>query len=228
MPAIKTITITEENEVESFAESLDKMHEVGGEQWILFTTPKGVESFFSLLAVIKRDIRQLYSMGIKFGVVGNATRIELRLHGIEADYMPEVYCGEELAIGLLKRFGQNPYVTLYRAKDATKDIVEVLADNQIAYQDVAVYHTVSLANEDLLTRIGTGVENQTIDYVMFTSASCVKAFTACLTMDYTKIKAVCIGEQTAATASKYGMQVRVSKMATIDSMIDALIVTPKR
>lgn len=58
---------------------------------------------------------------------------------------------------------------------------------------------------------------------MFTSASCVKAFTSCLTeLDYTKIKAVCIGEQTAAAASKYGMQVCVSKKATIDSMVECL------
>lgn len=224
MPAIKTITIKEQEEIDRFAVSVDRISEVRGEQWILFTSPKGVESFFSLLAATKRDIRHLYSTGVKFGVVGSTTRKELRLHGIEADYMPDIYCGKELAKGLLEVFGQSPYVTLYRAEDATEELVEVLKDNQIAYQDVAVYHTSYLVDEELATRIGTGIENKTIDYVMFTSASCVKAFTSCLTdMDYTKIKAVCIGEQTAAAASKYGMQVCVSQKATIDSMVECLI-----
>lgn len=223
MPAIQTTTITQEKEVERFVQSLDKIREVSGEQWILFTSPKGVESFFSLLAVTKKDMRQLYTAGVKFGVVGNATRKELRLHGIEADYMPEIYCGKELAKGLIEVFGQNPYITLYRAEVGTEDIVEVLEKNQIAYQDVAVYHTQYLVDEELVARIGTGIENETVDYVMFTSASCVKAFTSCLTgMDYSKIKAVCIGEQTAEIASKYGMQVRVSKMATIDSMVECV------
>ena len=223
MPAIKTITIKEQEELDRFAESIDKISELRGEQWILFTSPKGVESFFSLLEETKTDIRRLYSAEVRFGVVGNATRKELRLHGIEADYMPDTYCGKELANGLLEVFGQNPYVTLYRAEDATEGIVEVLEDNQIAYQDVTVYHTIYLVDEELATRIDTGIENGTIDYVMFTSASCVKAFTACLTdMDYTKVKAICIGEQTATAASKYGMQVCVSKKATIDSMIECL------
>lgn len=223
MPAIKTITINEEKELDRFAQSIDQISEVKSEQWILFTSPKGVESFFSLLSVTKKDIRYLYGMGIKFGVVGNATKKELRLHGIEADYMPDIYCGKELANGLLEVFGQNPYVTLYRAEDATEELVEVLEENQIAYQDVAVYRTLYLVDEDLATRIGTGIENKTIDYVMFTSASCVKAFTSCLTdMDYTKITAVCIGEQTAAAAASYGMQVCVAKKATIDSMVECL------
>lgn len=223
MPAIKTITIEEQEELDRFAGSIDKVSEVKGEQWILFTSPKGVESFFSLLAVTKRDIRHLYSTGVKFGVVGNATRKELRLHGIEADYMPDIFCGKELVNGLLEVFGQNPYVTLYRAEDATEGIVEVLENNQIAYQDVAVYRTMYRVDEELATRIDTGVESGTIDYVMFTSASCVKAFTACLTdMDYTKVKAVCIGEQTAAAAAKNGMQVCVSREATIDSMVECL------
>ena len=223
MPAIKTITINEQEELDRFAGSIDKISEVRGEQWILFTSPKGVESFFSLLEITKTDIRYLYSTGVKFGVVGNATRKELRLHGIEADYMPEIYCGKELAKGLLKVFGQNPYVTLYRAEEATEGIVEVLENNHIAYQDVAVYRTMYLADEELATRINTGVESEAIDYVMFTSASCVKAFTSCLTdMDYTKVKAVCIGEQTALAASKYGMHVYVSREATIDSMVECL------
>ena len=41
--------------------------------------------------------------------------------------------------------------------------------------------------------------------------------------DYSSILAVCIGEQTAAEAAKYHMQIRVSEKASIDSLTDLLI-----
>ncbi|WP_310605213.1 uroporphyrinogen-III C-methyltransferase [Anaerosporobacter sp.] len=223
MPAIRTVTLDGENDIDCFTRSLDKITDRNTEQWILFTSPKGVESFFSLLAVAKKDIRQLYTANIRFGVVGNATRKELRLHGIEADYMPDTYCGRDLAKGLITTYGKDIDITLYRAYSATEELVEVLEENKMKYEDVAVYHTEYCVNEDLATRIVTGVENETIDYMMFTSASCVKATVSCLSdMNYTKIKAICIGEQTAKVANEYGMQVYISKKATIDSMVECL------
>ena len=38
-------------------------------------------------------------------------------------------------------------------------------------------------------------------------------------VDLRKIKAICIGERTAATARSYGMEAFISEEATIDSMI---------
>lgn len=226
MPAIKTVTLDTEKDLNRFIQSFEQICEVRKEQWILFTSPKGVESFFTLLEATGKDMRQIYTAGVKFGVVGNATKRELRHHGIEADYMPEVYCGKELAkgvVGLLDTVDKDSYVTLYRAYNASEDIVEVLEENQIEYQDVAVYNTEYCADKELVERIQCGIENGTIDYIMFTSASCVKAFVSCLTdMDYTKMKAICIGEQTAAMAEKYGMQIQISKKATIDSMVECL------
>ena len=41
--------------------------------------------------------------------------------------------------------------------------------------------------------------------------------------DYTNIRAVCIGEQTAKEAERYGMQVQISDQATIDSLVEKLL-----
>lgn len=223
MPAIKTVTLDEETDLNRFVRSFEQISEVRKKHWILFTSPKGVESFFTLLEVSGKDIRELYKADVKFGVVGNATKKELRHHGIEADYMPDTYCGKELAKGLINIVDKDTSVTLYRAKHASEDIVEVLEENEIEYEDVAVYNTEYCVDKELVERIQSGIENGTIDYVMFTSASCVTSFVSCLTdMDYTKIKAICIGEQTAAMAEKYGMQIQVAKKATIESMVDCL------
>lgn len=237
MPAISTRTLEEEEDKNVFRKSIERIRQrlalamlpqgdgqcVETEEWIVFTSPKGVESFFSLLASCQLDIRVLYCNNVKFAVVGNATRKELRCHGIEADYMPEIYCGEALGKGLIPLLSKQAKITLYRAKNAMEDICKVLSDNKVEYSDVPVYCTEYEVDDDLADRVKAGIMNQTIDYVTFTSASCVTAFTSCQKeLDYTRINAICIGEQTATVARKYNMNVIVSKQATIDSMIEII------
>jgi len=43
------------------------------------------------------------------------------------------------------------------------------------------------------------------------------------TVDFTKVHALCIGEQTAKEARAHGMQISVSSEATMDSMISLLL-----
>lgn len=63
-----------------------------------------------------------------------------------------------------------------------------------------------------------------IDMVMFTSASTVRGFVQMTAgADYTKIRAVCIGQMTAAQASDYGMQVYVAEKETLESMVETAI-----
>jgi uroporphyrinogen III methyltransferase/synthase len=59
--------------------------------------------------------------------------------------------------------------------------------------------------------------------MVFTSSSTVKSFVeAAANFDYTKIKAVCIGERTAATARSYGMNAYISDEATTESIINKI------
>ena len=68
------------------------------------------------------------------------------------------------------------------------------------------------------------LENGEIDAVTFTSASTVRGFTGVIKdVDYGKIRAVCIGEQTAAEAEKHGMQVRVADRASMDAMTKKVV-----
>ena len=59
-----------------------------------------------------------------------------------------------------------------------------------------------------------------INCVVFTSASTVKGFVeGTKGLDYTKVKAACIGKQTKAAADAWGMETYMSEKATIDSLI---------
>ena len=72
-------------------------------------------------------------------------------------------------------------------------------------------------------------ENEgTIDLAVFTSASTVKGFVESTKgLDYSRVRAACIGKQTRAAADSYGMQTYMSEKATIDSLIE-LVETLKR
>ena len=70
--------------------------------------------------------------------------------------------------------------------------------------------------------------NDEIDAVTFTSGSTVRGFAGTFrqkneTLDLCNVQAVCIGEQTAKEAAKYGMQIKVADRATIDSMVEKII-----
>jgi uroporphyrinogen III methyltransferase/synthase len=61
-------------------------------------------------------------------------------------------------------------------------------------------------------------------YVAFTSASTVRGFAAMADgADLSKLNAVCIGEQTAQEALKYGMSPVTSDEITIDSLVAKII-----
>ena len=67
-------------------------------------------------------------------------------------------------------------------------------------------------------------EEGTIDLAVFTSASTVKGFVESTKgLDYSRVRAACIGKQTRAAADSYGMQTYMSEKATIDSLVELVV-----
>ena len=63
-------------------------------------------------------------------------------------------------------------------------------------------------------------ETGQISCAVFTSASTVKGFVeGTKGLDYSKVKAACIGRQTKAAAESFGMKAYMSEKATIDSLV---------
>ena len=64
----------------------------------------------------------------------------------------------------------------------------------------------------------------------FTSGSTVRGFAAAMNvgdekpgLDFSRIRAVCIGEQTARAAAEYGMQIETAKQASMDAMVEKIM-----
>ncbi|MCB6993596.1 uroporphyrinogen-III C-methyltransferase [bacterium 210820-DFI.6.37] len=208
MPAIQTVAI-EDNQ--TLYEALDRVRDY---KWIVFTSAAGVEAFYQAMTNRKKDIRSL--AGLKFAVIGTGTKKAVEKRGIFTDLMPDVYSGAALGQALAKIAEPGDRILIPRSAIGTEDVIRPLREAGLLLDDIPVYDTLEAEDGPLW--------DESIDYAAFTSASTVRGFVKRNPdLDYSKVRAVCIGEQTAAAAREKGMRVTVSEKATIDSMVEAFL-----
>ena len=190
--------------------------------WLVFTSGVGVTIFFDYLVENGIDIRSLHRL--KIACVGIETEREVNKRGIKVDYRPAEYNGAALARGLAELFKNSSGEKLFiaRAKDGDADLPRILTEADIAFDDVPVYEKIK-DRESASAMVNIIIENN-IDYIAFTSSSAVKCFIeAAAHFDFGKIKTVCIGEKTAATARSHGMEAYVAAEATVESMVAKIL-----
>lgn len=208
LPAIATKAIQPNAALERVLVQLEQY------QWVVFTSAAAVEIFFEALKRRRMDVRTL--AGMKFAVVGRATQRAVEEHGLFVDVVPEQFGGRALGEAMARRVAAGEQVLLLRAKEAHPDLGEVLTKKGIAFEDVAVYETI--------LEEGSAIEVQEGDLAAFASASAVKGFVQAVSCaEVSKVQAVCIGPQTAAEAGKQGMACVVAKNATIDDLVNAVV-----
>ena len=196
------------------------------ERWIIFSSPIGVATFFDQMAELDLDVRDLMQDGcmLKIAAIGSATGKELRKYGLRADVIPGVFNARELGEAVAKEAAPGSPVIIARAKEGSKELIPPLEAAGLLVTDIPTYETVYEVNEVLSAEIKKAIEAGEVDAVTFTSGSTVRGFVNSIKdIDYTTIKAVCIGEQTAAEAQKYGMQITISKEASMDSMMELIL-----
>ncbi|MDO4262056.1 MAG: uroporphyrinogen-III C-methyltransferase [Eubacteriales bacterium] len=188
--------------------------------WAVFTSSNGVRLFFDCLREQGKDVRSL--SGIKFAVIGAGTKRSLEEHGIFADFVPSRYSSRDLAQEWTGALGKHDRVLLARAKEASGELPEALSRAGIAYDDVALYHTVTDERKaEELNRI-----LPEIDYVTLCSASAARAYASMLDEKgrNARAKIVCIGPVTARAARAAGLSVhRSAAVYTAEGVRDALL-----
>ncbi len=200
---------------------LEEMARIGDYAYLGFTSPAGVEYFFELLEELELDVRCIGS--IKLAAIGSATAKALKKRGLRVDLMPSCYNSTALGRLLNESVPQNGRVLLLRSKAGSKELVdEIQKGRQIPVTDLAIYDTVYYKSSAV--EIQPLIENGPPAVVMFTSASTVRGFVqAAPGLDASKVRAVCIGQATAAEASRYGMQVWVAKKESVPDMVAAVL-----
>lgn len=214
LPAIRTEPVEDKTAIGT---ALKNLHTY---QWLVFTSPTGVEIFFKEMQDFGRDIRALGSARI--AALGEGTRRKLVEHGLIPDLMPKVYDGDSLGEALAAVLEGTEKVLIPRAEKGNENLVKLIEATGARVDDIATYHT--LYENSTLIDEKKELESGSIDCVVFTSASTVKGFvegTKC--EDYSGIRAACIGKQTRAAADAYGMKTSMAEKATIDSLISLVI-----
>ena len=172
------------------------------------------------LAENKVDIRTL--CGIKIAAIGSATEKALLKRGLLAACVPLIYDSVHLGMALSAIVEAGGKLLIPRAQIGSKELTEQLDMYGISYDDIPIYDTVYETNEVL--NLDDLLNDPVKTYVAFTSASTVRGFAGMAgAADFSQIKAVCIGEQTAAEAIRHGMQPVISDRITIDSLAEKII-----
>ena len=192
-------------------------------QWLVLTSPSGVKIFFDLLRAARKDVRSLSHL--KVAALGAGTGAELEKYGILPDLVPPTYNAASLGTALAARLAPGDRVFIARARQGSPELTEKLqAVPWAEIQDTAIYETV-LTRPPILEPLEL-LDGRT--WAIFTSASTVRGFAAAAgTEELSQVRALCIGKQTADQAQKYGMNVVVSKAATIDSLVELALDSTK-
>lgn len=214
LPAIATEAIPDNEQLKEALAILPDF------QWIAFTSPTGVKVFFTELRKNGRDIRALGS--VKIASIGKGTSRELEKYGLYPDLVPEVFDGAHLGRKLAEVAAEGDRILIPRADIGNHEIIaELEKGKHLSVTDISTYKTTYTASGILDQK--AVFENSKNAMAVFTSASTVRGFAgACQGMDFTKIKAACIGCQTAAAADALGMQTYTAKEATMDSLVELI------
>lgn len=194
------------------------VHHLGQADWVVFTSPTGVERAFAALRAEGADARSL--AGARLAAIGPGTAAALEAVGLAADLVPPEFVAEALAEAMPPGPGK---VVLLRAEEAREVLPERLAAKGWTVEVVAAYRTVlGSGDQAARDRLVAGE----VDVVTFTSSSTVRNFVS-LVGDVPRPPVIaCIGPITAGTARELGWEPTVvSDDHSIDGLVAALTST---
>jgi uroporphyrinogen III methyltransferase/synthase len=141
------------------------LENLGGYQWLVFTSANGVHGLIRRLRAKGMDLRVLG--GLKLAAIGPATADALRTYYLEPDLVPPVFSSESLAVALKER-ARGQRVLLARA-DRGRDLLRQELAPLAAVDQIAVYAQVDAIEPD--ASVLESLQRGEIDYVTVTSSN---------------------------------------------------------
>ncbi|MDC0311986.1 uroporphyrinogen-III synthase, partial [bacterium] len=170
---IPTIRIAkpEGDELIEFGKLVQDCHKY---EWLIFTSPNGVDAFFDLFYKLYDDARSIG--GARIAAVGPGTKAKLAEYRVATDLMPEKHVAEELAKEIKKQIGDlNSLQMLWvRGEDARPVLSEMLVKEGAILDEAIAYVTVPETDDP--TGNVKRFREEGADIVTFTSGSTVECF----------------------------------------------------
>ena len=195
---LPTIRIEHPQDKQGFAEMVTHAHEY---DWLVFTSPNGVEKFFDALFAVFEDARSLGNPRI--AAIGAGTAKKIREHHIGVDLIPEKFVAEGLIDAFKKESIENLTMLWVKAEE-TRDIVgEGLTHLGAIVDECIAYRTVPETDDS--TGAKASLAEKGADLITFTSGSTVEHFFA-LGLDWPEgCVAGSIGPVTSEALRKHGV-----------------------
>jgi uroporphyrinogen III methyltransferase/synthase len=190
--------------------------------WCVFTSANAVDIFFEHLHSVGADARAFGRTRI--AAIGPGTVDALAAHGLRPDLVPELHVAEGLAEALVPRVRRGERVLLPRAEGARETLVDALAAQGVAIDELTLYaaEVPAMPGSEGLRRLRAGE----IDVVTFASSSSVRNLVRMLDGDIAvlrRLTVAAIGPLTAAAVREAGLEPAiVASVHTVEGLVQAL------
>ena len=226
---IPTIRTEPPANLREFAELVRDAHTY---EWLLFTSPNGVNAFFEMFYRIYDDAREIG--GVRIGVVGPATAARVKEFRLKVDVQPEKAVAEALVEALQAESSVENARFLLVRPEATRDVVSTELTRLGAIVDEAVaYRTVPATDDGGKDRGRTGAlerfQREGADWITFASSSSVENFLAMKIPLPEGIRVASLGPITSRTLRDAKIHVDVeSPNADLDAFAQAIAAAKKQ
>ena len=214
---LPTIRIEPPTDLREFAELVQDAHAY---DWIVFTSPNGVDAFFEIFFKLYDDAREIG--GAKIAAIGPATAQRVQDFHLHVDLQPEEFVAEAVLKEFQKLGGvENLRILLARAERARDVLPKKLSKLGAILDEAFAYRTVPE------TRDVTGARRRFLDegadLITFTSSSTVENFLG-LGLPWPKgMQVASIGPITSKTARDNGLKVDIeARRHDIGGLVEAI------
>ena len=195
---LPTIRIELPEDRQGFAEMVTHAHEY---DWLVFTSPNGVEKFFDAFFATYDDARSLGNPRI--AAIGAGTAAKIREYRFAVDLIPERFVAEGLIDAFKKESVENLIMLWVKAAESREVVGEGLAALGAIVDECIAYRTVPETEDP--TGAKAKLAEEGADLITFTSGSTADHFFA-LGLDWPEgCVAGSIGPVTSSTLRKHGM-----------------------
>jgi len=214
---LPTIRIEPPTDLREFGELVQDAHTY---DWIVFTSPNGVDAFFEMFFKLYDDAREIGAA--KIAAIGPATAQRVRDFHLHVDLQPDEFVAEAVVGEFRKQGGvENLRILIARAEKARDVLPRELSKLGAIVDEASAYRTVPE------TRDITGARRRFLeegaDLITFTSSSTVENFLA-LGLAWPKGMLVAsIGPITSKTARDRGLKIDIeARRHDIEGLVEAI------
>ncbi len=199
---------------------------MGEYDWVVFTSPNGVDAFFREFFTRHKDVREIGP--VKIAAIGAVTTQKIADVHLEVDLQPKEFTTNALLAEFKKSVScENLRILMPRADLADQRLARGLEDLGAIVDDLDAYQTLPDTedrNGHRARLLGEGA-----DLVTFTSSSTVANFcnlvdVPALRTQFPQMRFISIGPQTTQTAREKGLEIAAeAKVHTIPGLVDAIL-----